>query len=188
MKAPGVTALILAGGKGSRMDHQDKGWISYKDKPLIQHAIDIARPQVQDIVISYNQNESRYAALPFRCTADLTPGYLGPLMGILSCRVLVSTDLTFVMPCDIPGLPLDIVARLMTSMESHELAVIHDGTRLQPLIFLVRTQLIGSIKFYLATGHRSVTGWVNSVDNVVVNLSDQQSAFWNLNEISDLQD
>ncbi len=88
MKAPSVTALILAGGKGSRMDHQDKGWISYKDKPLIQHAIDIARSQVQDIVISYNQNESRYAALPFRGTADLTPGYLGPLMGILSCRTL----------------------------------------------------------------------------------------------------
>ncbi len=92
------------------------------------------------------------------------------------------------MPCDTPGLPLDIVARLLKSMESHELAVIHDGTRLQPLIFLVRTQLIDSIEFYLATGDRSVTGWVNSVDNVVVNLSDQQSAFWNLNEISDLQD
>lgn len=188
MSAPGVTALILAGGRGSRMDHQDKGWVFYKNKPLIQHAIDIAASQVQDIVISYNQNETRYAALPYKGTTDLTPGYLGPLMGILSCRNLISTDFTFVMPCDAPGLPLDIVAQLMVSIESHALAVVHDGTRLQPLIFLARTQLIDSIEFYMTTGDHSVTGWVNSVDNVVVDISGQQSAFRNLNEISQLQE
>lgn len=188
MRASAVTALILAGGKGSRMGHQDKGWVSYKNKPLIQHAIDIVAPQVQDIVISYNQNEARYTALPYKGTTDRTPGYLGPLMGILSCRDLIATDLTFVMPCDTPGLPLDIIAQLMAPLESHALAVVHDGTRLQPLIFLTRTQLIDSIEFYLSTGDRSVTGWVHSVDNVVVDLSSQQSAFWNLNKITQLQD
>lgn len=188
MRASAVTALILAGGRGSRMEYQDKGWVSYKNKPLIQHAIDIAAPQVRDIVISYNQSETRYSALPYKGTTDQIPGYLGPLMGILSCAELIATDLTFVMPCDTPGLSLDIVAQLMKSIGSRGLAVVHDGIRLQPLVFLVRTQLIDSIEFYLATGDRSVTGWVNSVDNVVVDLSSQQSAFWNLNEISQLQD
>jgi len=56
MTAPRVTALILVGGKGSRMDHQDKGWISYKNKPLIQHAIDIATPQVQDTACACNHS------------------------------------------------------------------------------------------------------------------------------------
>jgi len=188
MSAPRVTALILAGGQGSRMNHQDKGWISYKGKPLIQHAIDIATPQVQQIVISYNQNPTRYAALPYPGTTDLTPGYLGPLMGVLSCRDLISTGLTFVMPCDSPGLPADIVAHLIASMKNHGLAVVHDGTRLQPLIFLVKTQLIDSIKFYLESEEHSVTGWINSMDNVVVDLSGQQSSFWNLNELFQLGD
>ncbi|MBQ74870.1 MAG: molybdenum cofactor guanylyltransferase [Gammaproteobacteria bacterium] len=188
MTEPSVTALILAGGMGRRMGHQDKGWVSYKGKPLIQHAINTALPQVQDIVISYNQNEVRYSALPYRCATDLTPGFLGPLMGVLSCRKLISTELSFIMPCDTPGLPYDIVSRLLASLGDHELAVVHDGIRLQPLIFLTRTQLIDSIEFYLEAGNRTVAGWLNSMDTVVVDLSDQQSAFWNLNEISQLQD
>ncbi len=188
MTEPSVTALILAGGMGRRMGHQDKGWVSYKGKPLIHHAIDIALPQVQDIVISYNQNGDRYKALPYQCAADLTPGFLGPLMGILSCRKLISTELAFIMPCDTPGLPRDIVAQLLVSLDNHELAVIHDGTRLQPLIFLAKTQLIDSIEVYLEAGNRNVAGWLNSVDTIPVDLSDQQSVFWNLNEISQLQD
>ena len=92
------------------------------------------------------------------------------------------------MPCDTPELPLDIIAQPMTPRESPALAVVHDGTRLQPLILLTKTLLIDSIEFYLSTGDRSVTGRVHSVDNVVIDLSSQQSAFWNLNKITHLQD
>jgi molybdopterin-guanine dinucleotide biosynthesis protein A len=71
---------------------------------------------------------------------------------------------------------------------SHELAVAHDGNRLQPLIFLAKTQLIDSIRHYLEKGNRSVKGWVESVDYVVVDFASQRAAFWNLNEPSQLQD
>lgn len=170
------------------MNFQDKGWIWYRGKPLIQHAIDIATPQVDNIVISYNQNEARYANLPYPRSTDVTPDYPGPLMGLLSCKKLISTELFCVIPCDMPDLPLDIVSHLYSKMGNHDLAVAHDGDHLQPLIFLAKTQLIDSIELYLKMGNRSVKGWVNSVDNVVVQLSDQRAAFRNLNESSQLQD
>lgn len=188
MKKPTITALILAGGKGQRMNFQDKGWVSYRDKPLIQHAIDIVIPQVDNIVISYNQNEARYAGLPYPGSTDIIPGYPGPLMGILSCKKLISTPLFFVMPCDMPDLPLDIVSQLYSKIGGHDLAVAHDGDRLQPLIFLAKRQLIDSIEYYLEKGDHSVKGWVDSVDNVVVDLAGQHAAFRNLNALSQLQD
>jgi molybdopterin-guanine dinucleotide biosynthesis protein A len=188
MNKPTVTALILAGGKGRRMNFQDKGWISYRDKPLIQHAIDIANPQVDNIVISYNQNEAGYASLPYARSTDIEPGYPGPLMGILSCKKLIPAGFIFVLPCDMPDLPPDIVNRLYSKMGSHDLAVAHDGNRLQPLIFLAKTQLIDSIEHYLEKGNRSVRGWVDSVDYVVVDFASQRAAFWNLNEPSQLQE
>jgi molybdopterin-guanine dinucleotide biosynthesis protein A len=87
-----------------------------------------------------------------------------------------------------PDLPPDIVNRLYSKLGSHGLAVAHDGNRLQPLIFLAKTQLIDSIEYYLEMGNRSAKGWVESVDNVVVDFASQQAAFWNLNKPSQLQD
>lgn len=170
------------------MNFQDKGWIFYRDKPLIQHAIDIANSQVDNIVISYNQNEARYAGLAYTMSTDIEPGYAGPLMGILSCKKLISAGLVFVLPCDMPDLPPDIVNQLYSKLGSHKLAVAHDGNRLQPLVFLAKTQLIDSIQHYLGMGNRSVKGWVESVDYVVVDFASQRAAFWNLNEPSQLQE
>ena len=35
-----LSAIILAGGRGTRAGGADKGLIKYKDKPLIEHVLD----------------------------------------------------------------------------------------------------------------------------------------------------
>lgn len=188
MKKPTITALILAGGEGRRMNFQDKGWVRYHNKPLIQHAIDRVIRQVDKIVISYNQNEARYAGLSYARSTDITQGFPGPLTGVVSCKKHITTELFLVIPCDMPNLPLDMVNKLLSKLKNHDLAVAHDGDRLQPLVFLAKTHLIDSIEPYLEVGYSSARGWVNSVDNVIVEFSGQQAAFINLNESAQIQE
>ena len=47
------TAIILAGGKSSRMG-EDKGLMLYNGKPMIQHVIDAVLPLTNCILISAN--------------------------------------------------------------------------------------------------------------------------------------
>jgi molybdenum cofactor guanylyltransferase len=187
MSLPTITAIILAGGKGTRLGNVDKGFANYQGKPLIHHAIEKIEPQVQSIVISYNRNETAYKNLRHPCAQDLVSDYRGPLMGILSCAHLIRSEFLFAMPCDVPHLPANIVSTLLESLGDAELSVAHDGNRLQPLFFAGRTQVIESIQDFLDGGGRSVTKWIKSKDHVVVDFSSQQSAFWNINETSQLQ-
>lgn len=170
------------------MGNADKGLVNYQGKPLIRHAIEKIEPQVQNIVISYNRNEAEYKKLPHLSAIDLLPGYYGPLMGILSCKPLIKSEFFFVMPCDMPWLPSNIVSVLLEGVDNTQLTVAHDGLRIQPLLFAGGTQLIESIDEYLKEGGRSVKKWISSIDHVVVNFSSQQSAFWNLNEVSQLDE
>ncbi|MEW8383867.1 MAG: NTP transferase domain-containing protein, partial [Candidatus Thiodiazotropha taylori] len=46
------TAVILAGGRGSRMGGNDKGLILFDGKPLIEHVINTIAPQVGRLLIN----------------------------------------------------------------------------------------------------------------------------------------
>ncbi|MFP6805789.1 MAG: molybdenum cofactor guanylyltransferase MobA [Pseudomonadales bacterium] len=187
MKNLELTTLILSGGEGRRMENQDKGWVEYLGKPLIHHAIEFAERHTDKIVLSYNRNRDRYAALQYPGSEDREPRYAGPLMGILSCKALISTDYTLIIPCDMPQLDTGIVSKLWQGLAENDLAVAHDGIRLQSLVFIARTQAFDSIEDYLKGTNRSVRGWLDSQDSVVVDFSAYKSAFQNINEKSGLQ-
>jgi molybdopterin-guanine dinucleotide biosynthesis protein A len=186
MSVPTITAIILAGGKAERMGNADKGLVIYQDKPLIKHVIESIEPQVQKIVVNYNRNETEYQNLQFPTAKDPNSDYRGPLEGILSCRHLVKSEYIFVVPCDMPHLPANVVSLLFKELHKTDLCVVHDGIRMQPLVFVGKTQLLDSIEEYLDNGGRSVHKWVSSKDHVVVDFSRAQAAFWNINEESQL--
>lgn len=181
MSSNRVTGIILAGGAGRRMHSQDKAWVEYKGKPLIEHVIDDIEPQVDQLIISYSRNEERFSALPFASRSDEKPFFSGPLSGVMSCVDLVTTDLVFVAPCDMPNLPADLVARLGQALNGNDLAVAHDGDREQHLLFLAKTYTIDSIGFYFSSGQRSVAGWVASQKRSVVDFSAEAACFLNIN-------
>lgn len=182
-----VTAIVLAGGQGSRMNHQDKAWIQHRGKPLIHHVLDKISPQVDAVIISRNRSHSEFEHLPYQCFSDQYEDYQGPLAGIASCIPYINADLALIVPCDTPNLPEDLVSRFTEEITGSDLAVAVDKRSLQPLIFLSRTQTLGSITDYLGTGRRSVMGWLETVNCTEVPFDEQPDAFENINKISQLQ-
>lgn len=183
-----ITAVILAGGKGTRMNNADKAWVDYRGEPLINHVLKSVQGSATEIIISYNRSEHKYASLPYRCYRDLDAGYPGPLSGVVSCAPHISTEGTLVLPCDMPRLPGNLVQTLAKQLGDHDLAVAHDGTRLQPLVFLARTEiLLPSITRYMKDGNRSVTGWCLGQNHTIVRFDQGQDAFLNINDVTQLE-
>lgn len=178
-----ITAVILAGGKGRRMDGKDKGLIKFDDKPLIQSVIEKLQPQVAHIVINANRNTSDYESFGFPVIPDVVKDFQGPLAGFLSAMESVTSKYIVCVPCDGPMLSDDLVNRLATQLlrEHADIAVAHDGNRLQPVYALLSTHLQESLKQYLLSGKRKIDHWYASHKVAIVDFSDTPDTFININ-------
>ncbi len=180
-----ITAVILAGGKGSRLGGQDKGLVSYKNKPLIQHVLDRIKPQVGQIIINANRNQDDYAKFDLPVISDELSDFQGPLAGFLTGMRTSKTDYILTLPCDGPDLPDDLVSRLVNELENNQgnnnLVVAHDGERLQPVHALIPTSLIESLEGFLANGDRKIDLWYAQHPMATADFSDKPEVFFNIN-------
>jgi len=188
-----ITAVILAGGKGRRLEGQDKGLVNYKGKALIQHVIERTQPQVSDIVINANRNQETYASYGYPIISDEMSDFQGPLAGFATAMKTVKTDYIVTLPCDGPALPLDLVSRMLSKLNtfsnvSNCIAVAHDGEWLQPVHALIPVALIDSLEEFLANGDRKIDLWYAKHDLVLVDFSDQPDAFFNINKKEQLSE
>ena len=191
-----ISALILAGGRAQRMEGCDKGLVELQGRPMINHVLERLQPQLDLIRINANRNQDTYAALArhdnakaIEVISDRLDDFQGPLAGIARGLEHCPTPWMLVVPCDTPFLPLDLVERLYQQAQtgSAQIAVAHDGQRLQPVVALLRRELYGSLMAYLGNGQRKIDRWYNEHPMVEVDFSDQNEAFLNINTLRDKQ-
>lgn len=181
---PSITAVILAGGRATRMGGQDKGLVELAGRPMIEHVLTALAPQVERVIINANRNLERYTAYGWPVVPDAETGFLGPLAGLAAGLSAADTPLVLTAPCDSPLLAHDLVARLYSALEAEgaELAVPFDGERLQPVFALVRRELQTSLAAYLGGGDRKIDRWFARHRLAQVNFSDRPETFVNVND------
>ncbi len=184
-----ITGLILAGGRGLRMGGADKAWVDCRGRPLIEYVLRRLAPQVHTVLASANRAPGRYAALGLPVVADAPQAggvpFDGPLAGILAGLRAAATRWVAVVPCDAPGLPSDLVARLAAALPGHRAALARAAGRRQPLFCLLPTDLAPLLEAALANGQRGVDRLWIEVDATEVAFDDGD-AFHNLNTAADL--
>jgi molybdopterin-guanine dinucleotide biosynthesis protein A len=155
-----ILGLILAGGQSTRMG-VEKAFVPLDGRPLIAHAVELLRPQVQALAISANGDARRFAAfgLPVLPDAALESG-AGPLAGVaagLADAARQGCDFVATAPCDAPFAPTDFVSRLAEAMaDSPAAAALAESPRgLEPLFALWRVDLLAALRAHLAGGGRS---------------------------------
>ena len=187
MKPAGI---ILAGGHSSRMGH-DKAFALLGGQTLLAHVVASLEPQVEAILINSSGEAARFASFGHPVLADYIPGHHGPLAGILTGLLWAKHSLPHVThllsaPCDIPGLPCDIGARLerALSISGAKIAIATDETGLQPTIGLWPVALADQMSADLI--HRNMRGlqaWLSQFTVAEVPCSDLQ----NINTPDDLR-
>ena len=183
-----MSGIVLAGGRGRRMGEVDKGWIELAGRPLVQHVLGRFAPQVDDLVISANRSLERYRALGHVVVTDILSDFAGPLAGLHAALPHTHHDLVATVPCDCPRLPLDLVVRLRTALESAQadIAVAWAGGRVQPVFCLCRRSVWESLDTFLASGERKVEAWHARLQHAQAQFDDQPDAFRNINAPVDL--
>ena len=178
-----ITAVILAGGKGSRLGGQDKGLILYQNKPLIEHLLKRITPQVASVIISANRNHNIYASYGYPVIQDAMADYQGPLAGFSSAMSIAKTDYIITLPCDGPFISDDLVARLQICLQKNpsKIIVAHDGKHLQPTYAMIPISKLSKLNQYLDNGGRKIHQRYAENNAVPCDFSDNPKIFTNIN-------
>ena len=182
-----ITALVLAGGQSRRMGGRDKGLLPFGNGLLIGHVLDAIRPQVGALMISANRNQEAYRRFGYPVLADPLDGFQGPLAGFLAGLEQIQTEYLLTLPCDGPVVVPDLARRLADglSQANAEIAVAHDGQRLQPVYALLHRGVLESLRQALAEGERKIDRWYPRRRWVTVDFSDTTEQFSNINTPED---
>ena len=183
-----ISAIILSGGRATRMNGVDKGLVLLQSKPLIQRVIERLTPQVDEILINANRELAQYKAMGYPVLQDEVEGFLGPLAGFSLGLQHAKHDYVLTVPCDSPLLPVDLVQRLMAALVKYkaEIAVASSDDNIHPVFCLCKKAVLPSLTAYLQQGERRVSAWQKSQQYIEVDFSDCNEAFTNLNTFEDL--
>lgn len=182
-----ITAVILAGGAGSRFGFQDKAWLTWQGRPFIARLIEGLQPQVGSIAINSSDAE-RFRALALPVIADPFPGRCGPLAGMLAGLEYSRTPLVLITPCDTPRVSPLLAPRLYHSLQKEDAAIAYATTNGDHhyLFALLRRELAGDLRHYLANGGRAVRHWYAGHRCCRVAFDDQAVNFINVNTAEEL--
>lgn len=133
-----VTALILAGGKASRLGGVDKRLIVVEGRTIFDRQVEALRPLVAEILVSARPGQ---AIVGFRTVADAI-AEVGPLAGIAAGLAAATTPWLFVLAGDMPWVTRPLIERVLAHADSESDAVgIRIGSRTEPLCTALRTEV-----------------------------------------------
>jgi molybdopterin-guanine dinucleotide biosynthesis protein A len=133
MRPDDVTALILAGGKATRLGGIDKRAIVVDGRTIFERQVAALAGQVAEIVVS-----SRGPVAGYRAVVDEIAD-LGPLGGIAAGLAAAATAWLFVVAGDMPHVTREVVALILeTASDDCDAVGIRIGNRPQPLCTALR--------------------------------------------------
>ena len=192
-----ITAIVLSGGRATRMSGVDKGLVLLQNKPLIAHVIARLQPQVDEILINANREIAQYEAFGLPVLkdedADFPESFIGPLAGFSLGLQHAKHGYVLTVQCDSPLLPLDLSERLLSGMAASraDIAVASSEENAHPVFCLMKKSVLPSLLAYIKSGEHKVSVWQKSQKYIEVDFSDctlkdGTGALTNLNTFDDL--
>ncbi len=185
-----ITGVILAGGRATRMNGQDKGLLFLNGRCMIEFVIAAVRPQVGPLLISANRHQSRYAQLGHCPVLTDTFGhYDGPLAGMATCLQEAKTDYVLFVPCDSPLLSSQLANRLYSGLleNNADVSVVAQGGQIHPVLSLWKRSLLSNLLAFLNAGERKIGYFLSQQALARVDFSDLPETCLNVNTPDELE-
>ncbi|MEH2465265.1 molybdenum cofactor guanylyltransferase [Nostoc sp.] len=189
-----LTAIVLAGGKSSRMG-QDKALIPIQGVPLLQRVCGIAQSCADTIYVVTPWPE-RYQDLflpgcQFIQEVPLSKESLahGPLVGFAQGLAEVQTEWVLLLACDLPRLRVEVLQDWVTRLDSvgdNAIAALADHLKgWEPLCGFYRRRCLPQLLEFINQGGRSFQQWLRQYPVEVLPLAEPEMLF-NCNTPQDL--
>lgn len=179
-----VEAVILAGGKSSRM-RTDKGLLELGGKCMIEYQLDT----LSELKIPISISTSNKAYIQFGVPV-ITDQYqdIGPLGGIHAVLKRGKVEHLIVLSVDAPMVSNSIVKKLVEECESEHIVYSKCGDKEFPLIGVYHQEILSDLEAFIETGGRSVFGFLKEQKPKIVEFPiEMRNLFLNINTPIDLK-
>jgi molybdopterin-guanine dinucleotide biosynthesis protein A len=186
------TAVILAGGKGSRLNFVEKALLELHGKPILNHIIEtLARCADEIIVVARDEDQQRKLHLDGVTVVRDEVQDFGPVAGICSGLSASSSQYAFVAACDMPFINADVVDLLFHRAAGYDVAIPYPP---EPLHAVYRRE--ATIRAAKAAIHRRKGAIMYVLDQLHVNyvpkdeirlIDPSLCTFVNINSLEDVE-
>ena len=150
------SGLILAGGRGRRIQGADKGLFPWQGKPLVEYSLLALQPHCDQLYINCNRNQTRYAQYGYPLISDRSDDFPGPLQALAEILPQLPGTHFILLPCDSPGVTAALMEQLLTASQCHPAQWIYAtaGGRDHPLHSVLPASLVPELLTLVAQGER----------------------------------
>ena len=172
------TLAILAGGKSSRMNYNNKALLLYKEKTFIENIINAGK-EFDEIIIIANK-EDDYRNLNLKIYSDIYIGN-GPLSGIHSALKNSRNNKVLCIACDMPLVSSETLRMIGSIEDDYEVLVPKIDDKLQPMCAIYSKSLIPKIEKALVNGENKLQKFIISTKYKVLENELPKIDFSNIN-------
>ena len=189
-----LVCVILAGGKGSRLDKKGKFDQVFNKIPLLEHVFNKVKKQSDLIVVNFNKKETK-SNIEIESIYDTYQDDIGPLAGIHSAikysnEKFGEVGMVCTVPVDTPFLPSDLIDRLYQNIIKHssDIVVAKSGTRKHPTIAIWKNSLLIKLEEYINNDIRKIDSFTKDMQVSYESWKIEGiDPFFNINNYDDLK-
>ncbi|MEO0374231.1 MAG: molybdenum cofactor guanylyltransferase [Cyanobacteria bacterium P01_A01_bin.17] len=162
-----VSALILAGGRSSRMG-TDKALLPWKGIPLLERVCRVAGQCCSSVSVltPWPQRYQPIISVPVQFIEEATPQQ-GPLIALGQGLEEISSPWILLLACDLPCLEsqvLQVWSRKLRGLPESLLAQVpYHQERWEPLCGFYHRRCLPQLQSFIAQGGRSFQGWLEQI-------------------------
>lgn len=182
-----ITAIILAGGKSSRMG-SDKSLLKLGEKTLIEHVVNALRSYVNSVIVVTNNQEKYPFLKDISFITDIQRDQ-GPFIGLISGIKAIDTKWAFVTSCDMPLIDGKIIDYLYERRKGYIVSPVSiDGY--EPLMSLYSKEILPFAEKLMLDNERSINrfitnmegfNFVEKIDKNILSKEFNENVFLNIN-------
>ncbi len=182
----GLDAMILAGGKSSRMGGKHKGSLKIGKETFTQHLIKELSKEVEKVWISYGKDVHEIYA-----GCEIVTDYYkdcGPMGGLHAGLLSATSNYVFVAACDMPFLQAEFVELLKQYIaEDVDVVVPSADGRIHPLAAIYSKKILPVVEQHLKDGNYKLRSLLAELRVTYVEIEDMaiKNMLQNINTIEE---
>lgn len=159
-----TSALVLAGGKSSRMQYKNKAYLKWDGKFLIEYIVGEVSKVSDEILISQAKKDEIYFS-QYKTVYDRGDSH-GPISGIEAALSVCQYDKLIVTACDMPRIKSEVFQILLELIEEREYDAVVPVIlgRRQPLAAVYRSHILPAVRAQIEKEQYSVNRLLNELN------------------------
>jgi molybdenum cofactor guanylyltransferase len=187
-----ATAIILAGGKSSRMG-TNKALLTFQGQTLIERTKDALEETFDDIILVTNE-QAAYEFLNIKMASDFYEN-AGPLAGFHAGLSQSRNEANFFVACDMPFLSMELASFLLAKLGTYDAVVPIVFGKIHPLFSVFKKNTVEEVIICIEAGQRRIKDLLSRLNVLYITEGDitflndykLDQAFYNMNKPTDYE-